>query len=339
MTPQNNQIRSKPHYHRSAFAVSIGIMIALIVLKTLSENISKVKESEEKTYKFLLQQIVAAGTKNRPRVLVIDIGEIKPQRWERDGRSGIVTPRDPLKELIRIFANRGARSIGIDVDFSPENGQFVHPDDSGFFQECLDLSREKKIPIFLGVYRTYNQPDNWLGSDAYKRLAAVIGIRNIIDHDQVPHWIRVKGGDRLRSMSAGLAGVDVNAQGSDDSRWSWARESTSFVKLGSDIESKETTIDYAPLPWIETEVLPVLSSDDFAKLEDKIKDRMVILGDAKPQEGDMFQTSAGRLPGVYVHACAANTIATEPLYRLTILGRLAVDLVLAFAIFLFVQIS
>jgi CHASE2 domain-containing sensor protein len=337
MTPQNSQVGTKPRHRRSKLVVSIVLMVALIVAKTLSENVGKVREIEEGTYKRLLHLLVAAGTKTRPQILVIDIGSIEPERLEQNGVVDLITPRDPIEKLIQAFADRGARSIGVDVDFSPDNGQFVHPGDPAFFRRCLELSKKTKIPIFLGVGRTFDQPDNWLGDDAYRRLAAAIVFRKIVEHDQVPHWIRVKDGDRLRSMSAALAGVDVNAN--DDSHWSWAVKSTSLLKLQSGIESKETTIDYAPLPWIEAEVLPVfLDSDAYAKMEDKIKGRMVILGDRKPSDRDMFATGAGRLPGVYIHACAANTIATEPLYRLTHWGRLVTDLLLALAIFLFVKI-
>lgn len=339
MIPPNHQLGRKPHSRRSTLFVSIAIMIALVIVKTLCEHIGKARELEEKTYEFLLHKIVAAGTKSHPKVLVIDIGEIKPERWTRDGRSNVATPRPPLQELIQIFADLGARSIGVDVDLSPENGQFMHPDDPTFFRWCLDLSEKKKIPILLGVYRTYAQPYNWLGDDAYMRLAAVIGLPSIKGNDQAPHWIRVKTGSLLRSMSAGLAGVDVNAIGTSDPRWGWARQSTSIVQRESNLESKETTIDYAPLPWIEAEILPVLTADAYTKLKNKIKDRMVILGDREPATGDIFQTAAGPLPGVYVHACAANTIATEPLYRLTLLGRVATDLGLALAIFLFVKLS
>lgn len=339
MSPPNTHGGIKPHGRRSALVISISIMIALTVAKTLCENIEVVKQWEEKTYKFLLERIAAEGSTERPKVLVVDIEEIKPLPLERNGRTDLVTPREPLMKLIQVFADLGARSIGIDIDFSPENGEFVDPKDPKFFDDCLSLSEKTNIPILLGVYRTYRQPYKWLGDDRYMRLAAVIGVPSIKDHDQTPHWIRVPNGFLLRSMSSGLAGVDVNASGTSDPRWSWARKSTSIVKRGPDIESKETTIDYSPLRWIEAESLPVLNSDAYAKLEDKIKNRMIILGDREPSKGDMFQTSAGRLPGVYVHACAANTIATEPLYRLTLLGRFTIDFVLALAIYLFVQIS
>lgn len=317
--------------------MSIGIMIALVVIKTLSEKSAKVEELEEKTYKLLLHKIVAAGTTSQPEVLVIDIGDIKPKRSERDGE--LMTPREPLEQLLRSLANRGPRSLGIDVDFSPEKGEFIDAGDPGFFKRCLALADETRIPIFLGVSRTLSQPNRWLDDYAHDRLAAAIAIRRIVDHDQMPHWIRVQEGARLRSMSAALAGVDVNAEETDNSPWAWARKSTSSIKLPSGIESKETTIDYASLPWIKAEVLPVFSSDAFAKLDDKIRGRMVILGDKEPSERDRFDTPAGRLPGVYLHACAANTIATEPLYRLTVLGRLAIDLILAVTIFLFVRIT
>lgn len=338
MSPPSGHVGSKPRPHRSRVMLSIAIMVALIVAKTLCENIPKVREIEEGVYKRLLRRIIAAGRKSPPQVLVIDIGAIKPEPRKQDEQVELITPRAPIEKLIQTLSNLGARSIGVDVDFSPDNGQFVDPGDPDFFKRCLELSKQTRVPIFLGVGRTFNQPNNWLGDDAYRRLAATIVIRRLIEHDQVPHWVRVKDGDRLRSMSASLAGVDINAI--ESSHWDWAMRSTSLVTSPSGIEAKETTIDYSPLPWINAEILPVFSNlDEYTKVPDKIKGRMIILGDRHPLERDIFNTSAGPQPGVYIHACGANTIATEPLYRLTHLGRFTIDLVLALAIYLFVQVS
>src|SRR5207302_4381663 len=204
--PTTSEIKS---YKRSSLIWSFAIIVALVAVKTLSENTQVSKNMERKTFELRQKRIVRGGTTIRPDVLVVDLAKIKPERWERDGRSGVVTPRAPLKELIEVFADLGARSVGIDIDFSPKDGQFVHPDDPAFFDWCLKLSEEKGTPILLGVYRTYKERYKWLGDDRYMRLAAAITSRTI-DHGLATHWIAVKKGHApLPSISAALAGEDV----------------------------------------------------------------------------------------------------------------------------------
>jgi CHASE2 domain-containing sensor protein len=326
---------------RSSLVWSFAIIAALVVLKTLSENTQVAKHVERKTYELLQRRIVAGGTTIRPDVLVVDLAKIKREPWERNGRSGVATPRAPLKQLVEVFADLGARSVGVDLDFSPKGGQFMHPDDADFFNWCLKLSDEKGIPILLGVYRTYKDPYKWLGDDRYMRLAAAITSRTV-DHGLATHWIAVKKGRApLPSMSAALAGEDVSLASRENSLWSWAVGSTWIVQLAPDLWTAESVIDFAPLQRIREDVLPTLNPESFRELKDKIKNRMILLGDAQPEAGDLFNVPGvtGAVPGVFLHACAANTIANEPLYSLTLPGRIAIDMILAIVIFVLVKFS
>jgi CHASE2 domain-containing sensor protein len=341
MAPQPTTSSKIKSYRRSSLIWSFAIIAALVAVKTFSESTQVAKYLERKTYELLQKRIVRGGTTVRPDVLVVDLAKIKPEPWERDGRSGVVTPRAPLKELIEVFADLGARSVGVDVDFSPKDGQFMHPDDPEFFDWCLKLSEEKDTPILLGVYRTYKERYNWLGDDRYMRLAAAIASRTI-DHGLATHWIAVKKGRApLPSMSAALAGEDVSVASRENSRWSWAVESTWIVQLPPDLQTAESVIDFAPLQRIREDVLPALKPESFRELKDKIKNRMILVGDTQPQGGDLFNVSGvtGTVPGVFLHACAANTIANEPLYSLTLLGRIAIDVTLAVIILVLVNCS
>src|ERR1700704_6439585 len=107
MGPPNNGSRHPFYRH---LVVSVGIIIAIIIAKTIFEETAWIKWLEEKTYDVIQKRHLAAGTTKSPDVLVIDIGEIKPEPVERDGRTDMVTPRGRIKELIQIFANLGARS-------------------------------------------------------------------------------------------------------------------------------------------------------------------------------------------------------------------------------------
>lgn len=316
-------------------------MFALIGLKTFLEdwppvNWSPVERIENWTYRILQKRMATGGTRGRPDVLVVDLGKIQPEPWERNGRKGTATPRDPLRKLIEVFTELRARSISVDVDFSPENGQLIHPDDNEFFQWCLDRSKQTNIPILLGVFRTRLRPEEWLGDDRYMRLAADIGNR---DPDRSVYWVMAKGGFPLRGMSSALAGVTWESFIKEQScSWSCLVEPT-------------TIINYSSLGRIREDVLHSVDPDFYRDEQDKVEDRMIIMGDAyrgehravdAPKRPDWFRPTGldEQIPGVFVHACAAATIkANEPIYQLTVLGRVFIDLLIAVVILFLVKFT
>jgi CHASE2 domain-containing sensor protein len=118
-------------------------------------------------------------------------------------------------------------------------------------------------------------------------------------------------------------------------------ESTRIVQLEPDLWTAESVIDFAALQRIREDVLPALKPESFREMKNKIKGRMILLGDAEPEADDLFMVPGvtGTVPGVFLHACAANTIANEPLYSLTLLGRIAIDVTLAVVILVLVKFS
>lgn len=317
------------------WASAIAITLGLIVVKTFFEHTEFVQYWEDKTYQVLQGRIVSQGTTTQPDVLVVDISKVEPEPWERDGRTGLATPRHLLKELIEVFTDLGARSVGVDVDFSPTDGQPVHPDDPEFFQWCLDRSRQTHIPILLGVFRTAGDSYEWLGDDRYLRLAAFIGSR---EPDRTIYSIKTKNGLPLRSMSAGLAGLDWDTSRLyKDSFLNWFFEPTSIT-------------DFSRLDRMRDEVFHSLDPQFFRDERVKIENRMILIGDAPSQKSvalqkkdrDLFRVTGvpDKVPGVFLHACGASSIAANrPILQLTLLGRLVVDTVLAAFIYAAVQLS
>ena len=83
---------------------------------------------------------------------------------------------------------------------------------------------------------------------------------------------------------------------------------------------------------MQEDALPTLDPEAFRKMEDKIRIRIILLGDTKPEgPGDLFDVPGvvGKVPGVFLHACGAYTISGEPLYRLTYFGRIVLDVLIA----------
>src|ERR1700738_1515253 len=125
--------QAKRWYERKWF-VSSAIIVLLLVLKSLFELTPCGQYIEDRAYEFLLAGFVAEGTKDSPSVLIVDISQIKPLPWERNGVKGeSATPRPPIEDLIEVLSDPNLpthpKAIGVDIDFSPDNGQLIHPDD------------------------------------------------------------------------------------------------------------------------------------------------------------------------------------------------------------------
>ena len=292
-------------------------MAVLVTLKTAFEHTEVVQYLEDKTYEFLQGRIVSGGITERAKVLVVDISSIKKEPcnpgWE-------CTPRPQIQDLIEVFTEMGAKSVGVDVDFSPDKKQLIHPRDPDFFESCLQCSIKTQVPIVLGVFRTAERPEEWLSDDRYMRLAGFIGVRRQGDYwpDRATYWIIAGNGMPLRSISAALAGVDwmTLIQGKNSS-WSWAIRPTSII-------------DFPSLNRIQDEVEHNVDPSPYRDDRDKISGRIVILGDAAQtdcnpeKDQDCFHVTGVKhgVPGVYLHACAAATISSpKPIYQLTLVGR------------------
>jgi hypothetical protein len=238
-------------------------------------------------------------------------------------------------DLIEVLTDLGARSVGIDIDFSPKDGQLVHPDDAEFFQSCLDCTKQTGIPIVLGVFRTAGESYEWLGDDRYMRLAGFIGSS---EPDRTIYSIRTRNGIPLRGMSTALAGLDWDlASLHKNSFLSWFVEPTSIT-------------DFHWLRPMRDEVFHSLEPQFLRDERDKIENRMVIIGDAPSQkrvalqksDHDLFHVTgvSAKVPGVFLHACGASSIvANDPIYQLTYLGRIFVDAILAAFVFAAVKVS
>lgn len=347
---------AKKWYQRK-WVVTAASIVAVLVLKTLFELTPWGQYLEDRAYEILLSRFVAEGSKTPPGVLIVDISSIKQQAWDRNGVKGIATPRPPIQDMIEVLTERRERelppkSIGVDIDFSPDNGQLIHPDDLTFFKRCYDRMKEAKIPIVLGVKRSALQGEDWLANDNYQSLAGFIGVR-ISDHwryhwsDRATYWIWARNGNPLRSMSATLAQAPLQQLMKDQKRW--VIEPTSIIDFGPLRRIQEDDIvhvHFTPPPQIQNSGI---DKNEFrGQVRDRISNRIVLIGDA-PQEDcdserdkDCFRVTGvpNSIRGIFLHACAAMTIAAnKPINQLTLLGRVTIDSILAVLVIIAVDVS
>jgi CHASE2 domain-containing sensor protein len=309
----------------STLVITLLVAAGLITAKTLLEV--KLRYFENKAYELMQWRLISRGTTTRPDVLVIDTGQIP--REPRNGHSGVITSftsRVKLREVIKSLTDLHARSIGIDVDFSPENGQFMDADDPKFFQFCLDHSTY--VPIFLGVYRTeMESAPSWLGDDRFLHLAAFIGI---IKTDRAVYWEMSKTGFPLRGLSTAVAGKQLKEM---------ITEENPLLNL---FVRQTSIIQFRWLQRIREDVLHSIDPEDLNAEREKIAGRIILLGDANEEScgsdpalwkyRDCFSVIGIHHPvkGVFLHACAASTIANnEPLFEFTSIGRICADVALA----------
>jgi CHASE2 domain-containing sensor protein len=294
---------------------------AIIVLATITIDCTRFGQEIE----FLGYKIVQARLVPRDvPVTVIDIAGLA-------ARPGVATPRKTLEEAIEAIADQQPSAIGVDIDFSPDEQGYLHPNDPSFFQFCLDTASRKGVPIFLGIGRTVLKPRaEWLGSGSYQKLAASIIIP--IDVRRMMKDIRVEGEYALpaRSMAAVLA--ESHGQ-SNRSAFAGSLEKLGLVEnlstraLGSGLTLREFWIDYGAIENIKVirTTNPEVLRDESQR--EQMEHKIVLLGDASGNFGDRFQVQGRDYPGVLLHACAAYTLVSGPLYIITTSGRLAIDAV------------
>jgi len=312
------------------------------------------KDLELTGYALLQRQL----SSDRVPIYIVDISDLEVASFNIDGQTGKATPREPLRKIIEAVAAWKPRAIGVDIDFSPDQNGYITPRDPEFFQSILDLRRKQNMPIFLGIKRSEAlRPAVWLGSEDYKALAASITIPKQ-DPRKMPRWIPLSEHSECeppmstiradehskcgRTMSAGLADT-FREDHCKFAKWMLQGPWIKFIEHISErklpgVEVPEFLVDYSPLDSLMGKqrlqtIKPVVIQDQGRQLRSKV----VLIGDGTLGKASDTFVIPGRpqpVPGIYLHASAAYTLAMAPLYELTLLGRIVVDFLLLMSILL-----
>lgn len=305
---------------------SVVLSATIVVAMILFEHTPVGEHVERLGYDVLQSRLRSADIP----VTVVDISELASKSWN-------ATPRETIKRAIAAIAERNPRAIGVDIDFSPDDFGYLRKEDPAFFDSCLDIRKQKGIPVLLGIARTaLKPPAQWLGSEKYQSLAANIYIP--LDSRLMLHSLDVGGRISVRSLSALLANAYAAAQDVKPKSLPAMKylervgfvENISTIVLAKGLTVREFWIDYSPIDEIRNQRLQSVNP---AFLNDAgnrrwIEDHVVILGDVvNAGAADRFSARGEEYPGVLLHACAANTLITGPLYVVTALGRLTIDII------------
>jgi len=348
-----------PRRRRLLRYMAIGFLLTFIL--TLSElwfEHSTVAGSEFRRTGYRLIQHRLSSTLDEPStadtgvpslpVTVVDISDLELET--APGTDSKVTPRPELQRILEIIGAQNPSTIGIDIDFSPDEKGWIDPNgDPQFFDVCLNLKGPDghHIPVYLGVNRALTLgPAFWLGNERYEALAASMIVPRGGETRAMITELQVPNSRPLPSLAARLAEAYRGQQPAPF----WARAGESLKLLdsssqpdlkGAPVKITEALIDYGPRTRFQQEKISYqrLQSLGTAETEARFSGKMVVIGAAElGKTADVFSVMGEEpTPGPIVIACAAYTLAqTAPLYELTDAGHIVINLGLSLVVFLLV---
>jgi len=327
-----------------------GMLVAalLLGLKLILEDSRIVDRFRAMTYDLMQLRLASTSSGKNLPVAVVDISEIGLMDTDLPQRQA--TPREPLRHLLAIIAEQNPSAIGIDIDFSSDERGLMFRSDPEFFKYCLALRnpRKARIPVFLGVRRSEMlRPAQWLDSEDFQELAASIAVPNKVG--KMVEAISVTSSTRqLPAMGAALAKAYRGQRPiAELPKWMFHRVSEGSPSPGV-FHAPEFTVDFGPLGALEEQTHPVYATNTKPTIVFSprlpLSGKIVLLGNAVREKAfDQFSVPGEPKPkpGVYLHACAAYTLVTKPLFELSFLGNLLLDLFLAmiaFSIIAFIRL-
>jgi len=279
-----------------------------------------------------------------------------------------------LRELTANSSSRPkAIGVDVDFS-PDDYGNPITATDAEFMRTCREISEASRVPIYLGVYRhAADSEEKLLGSKDAAPLAAGISIGNArfqtvaanshvtvrevlrmftwtrVDLDEtrirsVDSLHREASGQReqvstnLRSLASALAEPMQTGKQETNPWLRWALELRSEHSPDPRLKTQGFLVDYSSLD----ELISSTPEDVAGAIRtQKVEGRAIILGNVKNSEfnangQDRFRIPGrvGDYPGALLHGCAVNTLVSDPLYELTLPGRVMIDMVLATLIIL-----
>jgi hypothetical protein len=164
--------------HRTIlFDALLAAILAVALVGTrewFEKNTQSGKWIEFATYDIIEYILASKPIPENIPITIVDLSELKTERIHGARKGEEATPRDKrLKDLLELV-NLGAEAIAVDVDFSPKDTCRT-PDDLCFFQFCLKLRKDRRVPIYLGVCQRQALPRRqWLLNPDYQELGVSI---------------------------------------------------------------------------------------------------------------------------------------------------------------------
>ena len=324
---------------RDALKGLLAIAFFLLLRLLLDLNIAGTQPGAWLAYRtstLLQTPLMSSGRNEDVPVAVLDIRELREQT-----PLGQPLPRRNLRDIINalLAQERKPRAIAMYVDFSHKDvNSDPRTSDQEFFSFCKEKSQSSGVPIFLGVTNKTlaGPPEQWLEFPEFQELAVNISLpKSPAGVRQAHSWLDFET-YRARSTSLSMALASQYPGGNRELpaalrwavMWSNDKKETGFVH-------RDFLINYGPLEQLQDTYPPgnrltAIYEDDIVSHEELFGDKLVIVGNAaEGQDLHAIPLQRQPVPGIYVHACAAYTLAKARLYQLTLPGRLVLDVLLS----------
>ena len=315
--------------------VAIGLLATAILvgLKLLIEHTTWGKENELWVFG-KLQSSLSSIDLNNP-VVVLDIASLP------GGKRGEPTPRKDLQTIIQALAELEPKpiAIAVDVNFSPRGIHYAAPDDDKFFDFCLSITQNKKLPVFLAVGETKTAPpEAWLGSPLYKQMA-VAAVADKYDTSHIPLWLESSASsEKLKTLNYALA-RQYRKQLPGAHPWiEWALETHNEefdpalqrrIDEHTSVEYQDRLVNYSKLDQMKVAAAPDTSAESIKRAGAKYSGKLVILGDLFSADRVPVPGRVLDEPGSLVLASATYTLIKEPLFEFKWWVRVALDFLIA----------
>jgi hypothetical protein len=279
------------------------------------------------------------------KVTIVDISNLEL-------KSGI-TPRHMLMKVLAAVTDQRPAAVGVDIDFSPEHYKFIDSGDPQFFADCLRLRKKVNVPVYLGIFRTRALPsDQWLGFPAFEDLAAALlvplsrkeslwSLSTSATKSNAEHSRKLDA----PTMSSALA----SSLKRPENKWQNALgklnpfEELIEERLAKDVAIQKFYIDFSSSERLKRDAI-VIPAEDYSKTglgpimrsrAEGIAGKIILIGDvSNPRGRDVFINPANhqKIPGVVVHAAAAETLVSTPLYAFPEINGFLLDTIVSVSI-------
>lgn len=337
----------KPSRATRLAALRKSVLVGLAVTLVLSLASLAVEHTRPLVaLRLLVYDLIHAGLSARgDSVVVIDITDIAN---ELDAHGRALTSRKALREVLDAVVECAPRSVGLDIDLSPDVGTPLPADDVAFLEACQRAgaggATTPPVPVFVGVDRTRDHVSaEWLGDARFQDLAATL-VLDRRDNRALPIAYQSASATPLPGLGFAIARAHSPERVTRERYPAWIANSIlpEFEdRVEAGVRVTNALVDYSAVEKLAAErVLGATNAAAIRAQASRIRGRAALIGYAHPDRARdnaiVIPGSRRSYPGIYGHAAAAVTLLEGKLYEPSHLVAALADLAMVAGVLLLV---
>jgi hypothetical protein len=309
----------------------LGLFLLLLGAKVAFEHTVAGEAVQYAAYDWLQTRLSSVAQE----IVIVDIRQVPVSTLQPGNR--LATDADSIAAIVSALARHEPAAIFIDIDLSPFEDKPVTSGHLRLLDTCLVASqgtpKRPPVPTYVAVGRSQaaRASVEWLGEARLSSLA--VGAALPREHTRsAPAWLLAHTSqDTLWCVAPVLAQTIVDRAVRPPAYPRWFAEQFKRKTFADGAQSLEFLIDFSPLQPAGTVVCSPRAEYSDTSMGRIVRGKVVLIGDANRdtpfERGFVPPASGASWPGIYVHACAINTLTRAPLFSLTSFGRLLCDFV------------